>query len=73
MFDTEFLFRRKLSKLKVCTGEFYDFLIEQRDDLPGKITMKNFTLIIKIKLILLETGKGLREKEQMPSKYMQHK
>lgn len=64
MFDIKFLLRRrKLNKLKVCTGLLYNSLIANKSDLTGKMIKENFILIMKIKPVLLEIGKGLREKK----------
>lgn len=54
-------------------GELCNFFIAHRGDLRGQITKKGVTIIMKIRPVFLETGKGLREKEQMLSQsYMQH-
>lgn len=62
MFDIKFLIRRKLNELRLRTGELYNFVIANRGNLPGKITTKDFTLVMKVKQVLLETGKGLSKK-----------
>lgn len=63
--------RKKTSQIEGVSGELCNF-IANRGDLGGQITKKDVTIIMTIKQVFLEIGEGLREKEQMLSKYMQH-
>lgn len=64
--------RKKTSQIEGVKGALCNFFIANRDELGGQITKKDVTMIMKLKQVFLEMGKGLREKEQMLLKYMQH-